>query len=218
MRFLVTAGPTREPIDPIRYLSNRSSGKMGYAIAEAAIDAGHKVVLISGPVDVDPPRGAELTSVLTSDDMFDAVHEHLHDCDVLVMCAAIADYKPKQVSKTKIKKRDANLSLELIPTRDILASLPKEDRNYVVVGFAAETENVEESARKKLEEKNCDVIVANDVSHPDFGMESDENEVTMLFRDGKMKKIARSPKKIVARELLKVFANVCEKRLTKKIS
>ncbi len=218
MRFLVTAGPTREPIDPIRYLSNRSSGKMGYAIAEAAIDAGHKVVLISGPVDVDPPRGAELTSVLTSDDMFDAVHEHLHDCDVLVMCAAVADYKPKQVSKTKIKKRDANLSLELIPTRDILASLPKEDRNYVVVGFAAETENVEARARKKLEEKNCDVIVANDVSHADFGMESDENEVTMLFRDGKIKKISRSPKKIVARELLKVFANVCEKRLTKKIS
>ncbi len=218
MRFLVTAGPTREPIDPIRYLSNRSSGKMGYAIAEAAINAGHDVVLISGPVDVDPPRGAELTSVLTSDDMFDAVHEHLHDCDVLVMCAAVADYKPKQLSKTKIKKRDADLSLELIPTRDILASLPKEDRNYVVVGFAAETENVEARARKKLEEKNCDVIVANDVSHPDFGMESDENEVTMLFRDGKMKKIARSPKKIVARELLKVFANVCEKRLTKKIS
>jgi len=218
VRFLVTAGPTREPIDPIRYLSNRSSGKMGYAIAEAAINAGHDVVLISGPVDVDPPRGAELTSVLTSDDMFDAVHEHLHDCDVLVMCAAVADYKPKQLSKTKIKKRDADLSLELIPTRDILASLPKEDRNYVVVGFAAETENVEARARKKLEEKNCDVIVANDVSHPDFGMESDENEVTMLFRDGKMKKIARSPKKIVARELLKVFANVCEKRLTKKIS
>ena len=218
MRFLVTAGPTREPIDPIRYLSNRSSGKMGYAIAEAAINAGHDVVLISGPVDVDPPRGAELTSVLTSDDMFDAVHEHLHDCDVLVMCAAVADYKPKQLSKTKIKKRDADLSLELIPTRDILASLPKEDRNYVVVGFAAETENVEARARKKLEEKNCDVIVANDVSHPDFGMESDENEVTMLFRDGKMKKIARAPKKIVARELLKVFANVCEKRLTKKIA
>ncbi|HXL24375.1 MAG TPA: phosphopantothenoylcysteine decarboxylase [Chthoniobacterales bacterium] len=218
MRFLVTAGPTREPIDPIRYLSNRSSGKMGYAIAEAAINAGHDVVLISGPVDVDPPRGAELTSVLTSDDMFDAVHEHLHDCDVLVMCAAVADYKPKQLSKTKIKKRDADLSLELIPTRDILASLPKEDRNYVVVGFAAETENVEARARKKLEEKNCDVIVANDVSHPDFGMESDENEVTMLFRDGKIKKIARSPKKIVARELLKVFANVCEKRLTKKIA
>ncbi len=218
MRFLVTAGPTREPIDPVRYLSNRSSGKMGYAIAEAAIEAGHDVVLISGPVDVDPPRGAELTSVLTSDDMFDAVHEHLPDCDVLVMCAAVADYKPKQVSRAKMKKRGDNLSLELIPTRDILASLPKEDRNYVVVGFAAETENVEANARKKLQHKNCDVVVANDVSRADFGMESDENEVTILFHSGEIKKISRAPKTIVARQLVKIFANVCEKRLTKKIA
>ena len=218
MRFLVTAGPTREPIDPVRYLSNRSSGKMGYAIAEAAIEGGHDVVLISGPVAIDPPRGAELTSVLTSDDMFDAVHEHLHDCDVLVMCAAVADYKPKQVSRAKIKKRGDNLSLELIPTRDILASLPKKDRNYVVVGFAAETENVEANARKKLQEKNCDIVAANDVSRADFGMESDENEVTILFHSGEIKKISRAPKTIVARQLVKIFANVCEKRLTKKIA
>jgi phosphopantothenoylcysteine decarboxylase/phosphopantothenate--cysteine ligase len=218
VRFLVTAGPTREPIDPVRYLSNRSSGKMGYAIAEAAIEAGHDVVLISGPVDVDPPRGAELVSVSTSDQMFDAVHEHLHGCDVLVMCAAVADYKPKQVSKTKIKKRDATLSLELVPTRDILASLPKQDRQYVVVGFAAETENVEANARKKLQEKNCDVVVANDVSRADSGMESDQNEVTILFRDGEIKRKSRAPKKIVARELIKIFENVCEKRLTKKIA
>jgi len=218
VRFLVTAGPTREPIDPVRYLSNRSSGKMGYAIAEAAIEGGHDVVLISGPVDVDPPRGAELTSALTSDDMFDAVHEHLHDCDVLVMCAAVADYKPKQVSRAKIKKRGDNLSLELIPTRDTLASLPKEDRNYVVVGFAAETENVEANARKKIQEKNCDIVAANDVSRADFGMESDENEVTILFHSGEIKKISRAPKTIVARQLVKIFANVCEKRLTKKIA
>ena len=191
---------------------------MGYAIAEAAIEGGHDVVLISGPVAIDPPRGAELTSVLTSDDMFDAVHEHLPDCDVLVMCAAVADYKPKQVSRAKIKKRGDNLSLELIPTRDILASLPKKDRNYVVVGFAAETENVEANARKKLQEKNCDVIVANDVSRTDFGMESDENEVTILFYSGEIKKNSRAPKTIVARQLVKIFANVCEKRLTKKIA
>jgi phosphopantothenoylcysteine decarboxylase/phosphopantothenate--cysteine ligase len=218
VRFLVTAGPTREPIDPVRYLSNRSSGKMGYAIAEAAIEAGHDVVLISGPVDVDPPRGAELVSVSTSDQMFDAVHEHLHGCDVLVMCAAVADYKPKQVSKTKIKKRDATLSLELVPTRDILASLPKQDRQYVVVGFAAETENIEANARKKLQEKNCDVVVANDVSRADSGMESDQNEVTILFRDGEIKRKSRAPKKVVARVLIKIFENVCEKRLTKKIA
>ena len=218
MRFLITAGPTREPIDPVRYLSNRSSGKMGYAIAEAAIDAGHEVILLSGPVNLDPPRDTELVSVSTSDEMFDAVHAHLKDRDVLVMCAAVADYKPKQVSKTKIKKRDANLSLELTPTHDILASLPKQDRQYLVVGFAAETENVEANARNKLQKKNCDIIVANDVSCADSGMESNANEVTILFRDGEMKKISRAPKKIVARELIKIFENVCEKRLTKKIA
>jgi phosphopantothenoylcysteine decarboxylase / phosphopantothenate---cysteine ligase len=216
VRFLITAGPTREPIDPVRYLSNRSSGKMGYAIADAAIDAGHEVILISGPVNVDPPRGAEVVSVSTSDEMFDAVHERVRECDALVMCAAVADYKPAKACTHKIKKRDATLSLELIPTRDILASLSKEDRQFVVVGFAAETENVEANARKKLQEKNCDIVVANDVSHTDSGMESDENEVIVLLRDGEMKKISRAPKKIVARELIKIIVNVCEKRLTKK--
>ena len=218
MRFLITAGPTREPIDPVRYLSNRSSGKMGYAIAEAAIEAGHEVVLISGPVDVARPRGAAVIPVSTSDQMLAAVRQHTSRCDILVMCAAVADYKPATVSKTKIKKRDANLSLELVPTRDILASLPKEDRQYLVVGFAAETENVEANARKKLQEKNCDIVVANDVSRADSGLESDENEVTILFRGGEKKIISRAPKKIVARELIKIFENVCEKRLTKKIA
>jgi len=216
VRFLITAGPTREPIDPVRYLSNRSSGRMGYAIAEAAIEAGHKVVLISGPVNLDPPHGAQLVSISTGDEIFDAVYERVRECDVLVMCAAVVDYKPKQVSKNKIKKRDANLSLELVPTRDILASLPKGDRHYVVVGFAAETENLEANAQRKLQEKNCDVVVANDVSRADSGMESDENEVTILFRDDEKKTISRAPKKILARELIKIFANVCEKRLTKK--
>jgi phosphopantothenoylcysteine decarboxylase/phosphopantothenate--cysteine ligase len=218
VRFLITAGPTREPIDPVRYLSNRSSGKMGYAMAEAAIDAGHEVILISGPVNLDPPRGAELVSVSTGDEMFDAVHERVRDYDVLVMCAAVADYKPRGFSKTKIKKRDTNLSLDLIPTRDILASFPKQDRQFVVVGFAAETENVEANARQKLEQKNCDIVVANDVSRADSGMESDQNEVTILLRDGEIRKISRAPKKIVARELIKIFENVCEKRLTKKIA
>ena len=217
MRFLITAGPTREPIDPVRYLSNRSSGKMGYAIAEAAVEAGHEVILISGPVDVDRPRGVAVISVSTSDQMFAAVGQHTSRCDILVMCAAVADYKPATVSKNKIKKRGENISLELIPTRDILASLPK-DRQYAVVGFAAETENVEANARKKLQEKNCDVVVANDVSRTDSGMESDDNEVEIFFRDGEMKTISRASKKIVARELIKIFENVCEKRLTKKIA
>ncbi|HEV3394187.1 MAG TPA: phosphopantothenoylcysteine decarboxylase [Chthoniobacterales bacterium] len=212
MRFLITAGPTREPIDPVRYISNRSSGKMGYAIAEAAIEAGHEVVLISGPVDVDRPRGVAVIPISTSDEMFDAVRRHTSRCDILVMCAAVADYKSAKVAKNKIKKRGENISLELVPTRDILASLPK-DRQYLVVGFAAETENVENNAQKKLREKNCDIVVANDAR---IGMESDENEVTILFRDGEMKRISRDSKRIISRDLVKVFENYFEKRLTKK--
>ena len=216
MRFLITAGPTREPIDPVRYISNRSSGKMGYAIAEAAIEAGHEVVLISGPVAVDRPRGAAVIPVSTSDQMLEAVQRHVRNCDTLVMCAAVADYKPAKVSKNKIKKRSENVSLELVPTRDILSSLPK-DRQYLVVGFAAETENVEANAQKKLREKNCDIVVANDVSGADSGMESDQNEVEILFRDGETKTISRASKKIISRDLVKYFENYFEKRLTKKI-
>jgi phosphopantothenoylcysteine decarboxylase / phosphopantothenate---cysteine ligase len=212
VRFLITAGPTREPIDPVRYFSNRSSGKMGYAIAEAAIEAGHEVVLISGPVHIDRPRGVAVIPVLTSDEMFAAVRQHISGCDILVMCAAVADYKPAKVSKNKIKKRGDKISLELLPTRDILASLPK-DRKYFVVGFAAETENIEANARKKLQEKNCDVIVANDAR---IGMESDENEIEIFVRNGETKKISRAPKKIVARELTKFFEKTFGKRLTKK--
>jgi len=207
VRFLITAGPTREPIDPVRYLSNRSSGKMGYAIAEAALEAGHGVVLISGPVNLDPPRGAHFISILTSDEMYNAVHRGVRDCDALVMCAAVADYKPQKFLTTKVKKRDENLSLELVPTRDILGSLQNKDRHLLVVGFAAETNDLEANAQKKLHSKHCDIIVANDVSSSDSGMESDENEVTILFRNGETKKISRAPKKIIARELVKIFTN-----------
>jgi len=217
VRFLITAGPTREPIDPVRYLSNRSSGKMGYAIAEAALDAGHDAVLISGPVDIDSPHGTKLICVSTSDEMFEAVHRYARFCDVVVMCAAVVDYKPAEVSPNKIKKRDQRFSLELIPTRDILASLAKQDRQFLLVGFAAETEDVEDNARKKLRDKSCDLIVANNVSDARSGMESDENEVTVLFPSGEKKEILRAPKKIIARELVKIFSNTREKCLTKKV-
>jgi phosphopantothenoylcysteine decarboxylase/phosphopantothenate--cysteine ligase len=217
VRFVVTAGPTREPLDPIRYLSNRSSGKMGYAIAQAAIEAGHEVVLISGPVNIDAPKGVTSVAVSTSDEMHDAVHRHLAGADVMVMCAAVADYKPAIVSEQKIKKHREPLSLDLVPTRDILASLGKEDRQFLLVGFAAETNELEENAQKKLREKNCDIIVANDVSAADSGMERDENEVTILFRNHEKRKISRAPKKIIARELVKIFSNIREKRLTKKM-
>jgi phosphopantothenoylcysteine decarboxylase / phosphopantothenate---cysteine ligase len=218
VRFLVTAGPTREPIDPVRYLSNRSSGKMGYAIAEAAIEAGHQVVLISGPVQLEPPQGAKVVSVLTADEMHNLVHTCLAGSDVVVMCAAVADYKPAKTAAQKIKKANATLTLDLIPTIDILVSLGEMDRDFLLVGFAAETNNVEQSARKKLREKNCDIIIANDVSHEKFGMESDENEITILFRTGETRKIPRASKKILARELVKIFSKTRQKRLTKKMS
>ena len=190
---------------------------MGYAIAEAAIEAGHDVVLISGPVHVDLPRGAKLISVSSSDEMFAAVHREVLDCDICVMCAAVADYKPATVSAQKIKKKDAVMSLDLIATRDILASLGAQDRQFLLVGFAAETNNVEENAQNKLRAKNCDVIVANDVSRADSGMESDENEVTVFFRSGEKQKIPRAPKTNIARELVKIFLNMREKCLTKNL-
>jgi phosphopantothenoylcysteine decarboxylase / phosphopantothenate---cysteine ligase len=213
--FLITAGPTREPIDPVRYISNRSSGKMGYAIAAAALDAGHNVILISGPVNLEPPRGAKIISVSTSEEMFEAVQRYADESNICVLCAAVADYKPAQVSPIKIKKRADGLSLELLPTRDILESLGRQrGRKFLLVGFAAETDHLEANAAKKLRQKNCDVIVANNAH---IGMETDENELLILFRDGEKKKISRAPKQILARELIKIFLNSQQKRLTKKM-
>jgi phosphopantothenoylcysteine decarboxylase / phosphopantothenate---cysteine ligase len=216
VRFLITAGPTREPIDPVRYISNRSSGKMGYAIAEASLAAGHDVTLISGPVNLNPPPGARFVSILTSDQMYDAVHRHARECDVLVMCAAVADYKPREVSPTKIKKRDEQFAFHLMPTRDILASLARKDRQFLLVGFAAETNDIEENAQQKLRAKNCDIVVANDVSSADSGIESDDNEVTIFFCNGEKEKILRTSKKIIAHKLVKKFVEFARKMFDKK--
>jgi phosphopantothenoylcysteine decarboxylase / phosphopantothenate---cysteine ligase len=216
VRFVVTAGPTREPIDPVRFLSNRSSGKMGYAIAEAAIEAGHEVVLISGPVNLRAPENARVISITTSDEMHEAVRAAVRECDVLVMCAAVADYKPAKYSAQKLKKNAKSLSLDLVRTRDILTAIGKQKHSFLLVGFAAETENVAANAQNKLREKNCDIIIANDVSTNEYGMESAENEVTIFFRTGETKKISRAPKKNIARELVKIISNTREKSLTKK--
>jgi phosphopantothenoylcysteine decarboxylase / phosphopantothenate---cysteine ligase len=213
--FLITAGPTREPIDPVRYISNRSSGKMGYAIAEAVLAAGHDVILISGPVNLERPRKSKFISVSTSDEMFEAVHQHAEESDVCVLCAAVADYKPARVSPTKIKKHANRISIELVSTRDALQSLGRKcARKFLLVGFAAETDHLETNATRKLREKNCDIIVANDAR---IAMETDENELLILFRDGQMKRISRAPKKILARELVKIFSNSQQKGLTKKM-
>jgi phosphopantothenoylcysteine decarboxylase / phosphopantothenate---cysteine ligase len=216
VKFVVTAGPTREAIDPVRFISNRSSGKMGYAIAEAALASGHQVKLISGPANLSPSKKVHFVSITTSDELHREVHRAVPDCDVLVMCAAVSDYKPATVAPRKMKKRNAPFALDLVPTRDILASLSKGGRSYFVVGFAAETHDLEKNARQKLRKKNCDMIVANDVSKADSGMESDENAVSIFFRNGDSRKISRASKKIIARELVKIISKMLEKCLTKK--
>lgn len=216
MKIVVTAGPTREPIDPVRFISNRSSGKMGYAIAEAAIDDGHDVTLISGPVGLTPPNATTFVRITTGDELLRAVREAVIDCDVLVMCAAVADYKPVEVAAQKIKKMRERFSLALEPTVDVLAAIAQPPRDFFVVGFAAETHDVAANAEKKLRAKNCDMIIANDVSRSDSGIDADENEVVIFSRDAEPQRIARAQKKIIARELMKIICERAKKVLTKK--
>ena len=189
---------------------------MGYAIAQAAQEAGHDVTLISGPAAIAPPSNVEVVPIVSSDELFDAVHERARTCDVLVMCAAVSDYKPANFSTQKLEKHRDAFALELVATRDILASLPTNDRAYLVIGFAAQTQALEKNALRKLREKNCDAIVANDVSRSDSGMESDQNEVTIFFCDGERKTIPRAPKITIARELMKIISELHQKSLTKK--
>ena len=216
MKFVVTAGPTREPLDPIRFLSNRSSGKMGYAIAAAALEERHEVTLISGPVALAAPLGARLVRVTTGEEMFAATSAELARCEVLVMCAAVCDYKPAQYSEEKMPKQREPFSLALVPTRDILASLTSMPHDYFVVGFASETQELRANAARKLLAKNCDLLVANDVSRADVGMETDENELVIFFKNGEEKKLPRAKKIQLARALLKIILEEREKCLTKK--
>lgn len=188
---------------------------MGYAIAGAAREAGHEVTLITGPATIELPDDVDVVPISTSDELFEAVHKHVRHCDVLVMCAAVSDYKPANFSTQKLEKQRDAFTLALIATRDILASLPTNDRAYLVIGFAAQTHDLEQNALRKLREKNCDAIVANDVSRSDSGMESDDNEVTIFFRDGERQTVSRAPKITIARELMKIISDLHEKSLTK---
>jgi phosphopantothenoylcysteine decarboxylase/phosphopantothenate--cysteine ligase len=176
---LVTAGPTREKIDPVRYLTNRSSGRMGYAIAEAALRRGARVLLVSGPVAIAAPGGAELTAVETAEEMLAAVLQLLPESTVVIKTAAVADFRPKEAAAQKIKRKGAT-TLELEPTTDILAEVTRRKTTQLVIGFAAETENVLENARKKLASKALDAIVVNDVSREGIGFDSDRNAVTII--------------------------------------
>lgn len=204
MKVLITAGPTHEPIDPVRYIANRSSGKMGYALADAAIAAGHAVTLISGPVALKRPPGLrKFVAVNTADEMYDAVHANVAKIDLAILCAAVADFKMRSIEPRKIKKDGrSKMTLELVATRDILASLRDRAKKFLVVGFAAETDNAIENARKKMREKNCDAIVCNDVSRMDAGFASDHNEVTILFCDDRVIKIPRATKSIIAARVI----------------
>jgi phosphopantothenoylcysteine decarboxylase/phosphopantothenate--cysteine ligase len=176
---LITAGSTQEPLDPVRYLSNRSSGKMGYALAEAASSRGARVVLVSGPVALGAPKGVEMVHVQTAAEMRRAVMEHLEESTIIVKAAAVADYHRTNPPQQKVKKTAARLSLELDPTPDILAEVGRKKGDRLLVGFAAETEDLIEEARRKLSSKNCDMVVANLVAQAGIGFESDENEVTL---------------------------------------
>ena len=176
---LITAGPTREPIDPVRYIGNRSSGRMGYALAEAALRRGARVLLVTGPTALKPPGAAEVVAVETAEEMRQAVLARMNDATIIIKAAAVADYTPRQRSQQKIKRRGA-MSLELEPTTDILKEVASSRGSQIVVGFAAETENVLENARKKLAAKAVDAIVVNDVSRKGIGMDSERNAVTII--------------------------------------
>jgi phosphopantothenoylcysteine decarboxylase/phosphopantothenate--cysteine ligase len=182
--ILITAGPTQEPIDPVRYISNRSSGKMGYALAAEAARRGAHVTLISGPVDLTPSRGVEVVRVRTAKEMYDSVMAHLEQATIIIKSAAVADYYLSEVPRQKIKKTAMRLSLDLEPTPDILAAVGEKKGDRLLIGFAAETQNLVEEARRKMISKKCDMVVANLVNQEGLGFESDRNEVEILTRAG----------------------------------
>src|SRR5579863_7008326 len=199
--ILITAGPTQEPLDPVRYLSNRSSGKMGYALAEAAAERGARVILVSGPVTLAAPARVELIPVRTAVEMRQAVMDHLEQATMVIKAAAVADYHRANPPQQKVKKTATRLSLELDPTPDILAEVGRKKGDRLLVGFAAETENLIEEARRKMQSKNCDMVVANLVSQPGIGFESDENEVTLVLRTGETIPVERASKNIIAHRI-----------------
>ena len=200
--ILLTAGPTQEPIDGVRYLSNRSSGKMGYALAEEAAARGARVVLISGPVHLTAPRGVTVAQVRTALEMRQAVMDHLGEATIVIKAAAVADYHIPHPPAHKMKKTAARLSLELEPTPDILAELGAKKGDRLLIGFAAETDNMVAEARRKLREKNCDMIVGNVVSQAGTGFDSDENEVVLVTRAGETIPVERAAKRVIAARIL----------------
>jgi phosphopantothenoylcysteine decarboxylase/phosphopantothenate--cysteine ligase len=199
---LVTAGPTCEDIDPVRYLTNRSSGKMGYQLAQAAQQRGARTLLVSGPTNLDPPTGVEFIAVRSTEQMREHVLKHLAEASIIIKTAAVSDFRPKASAGQKIKKDGQPLVLELVPNPDILKEVGTKKEGRILVGFAAETESVLQNGQKKLKEKLLDLLVANDVSQTGAGFDSDTNIVTILTRDGHQLQLDKRPKAEVAHEIL----------------
>ena len=204
MRIVISAGPTREAIDPVRFITNRSTGKMGYAIARAAVKMNLQTVLVSGPVNLTAPEGVEFVPVESAAEMAEAMKKAAADADIIVMAAAVADYRPKQYSTSKVKKSDGDMCIELERTEDILLSLGKNKKpGQILVGFAAETDDLLQNAQGKLERKNLDYIAANIVGVPGRGFGADNNAITLLSRNGSRTEFALQSKEALAESLLK---------------
>jgi len=210
-KVVITAGPTREAIDPVRYISNHSSGKMGYALAQAAVEAGAHTVLISGPTQLAAPERLEFVSVTTAEEMLHAAMDQAASCDLFIAAAAVADYRPAQVAAQKIKKTDETLTLALVKNPDIVASVAALKSKPMVVGFAAESENLIAHAQQKLLRKNLDLIIANDISAEGIGFNSDNNAVTVIDKE-QLVSISPRSKQQLARELIRLIAEKLNKQ------
>lgn len=208
-KVLISAGPTIAPIDPVRYITNRSTGKMGYAIAEEARERGAEVVLVSGPTNLNPPKNVKIINIKTNEEMKNEILQYFEWADIVVKSAAVADYKPKEYSKEKIKKGDGDLNLCLTRDNDILKSLGEIKKHQILVGFAAESNNVLENANKKLKNKNLDFIVANDITSSDTGFGSEDNKVIILSKNDEKVELEKMSKKEVASN---IFDMILEKR------
>lgn len=209
MNILITAGPTREPLDPVRFISNRSTGKMGFALAQAAVAAGHQVVLIAGPVQLPTPEGVTRVDIETALDMLAAVESNLPNADVFISCAAVADWRPETYSPVKLKKAGMNGVITLTRNPDILKTVRPLKGSRTFVGFAAETGEPDVEAARKLREKGLDFIVANDVTAPGAGFATDTNQVTLIFPDGQRKVLPLASKYDVA---VQIIAHVAQLR------
>jgi phosphopantothenoylcysteine decarboxylase/phosphopantothenate--cysteine ligase len=208
-KILITAGPTREAIDPVRYISNRSSGKMGFAMAQAAAAAGAEVTLIAGPVHLATPQGVQRINVLTAEEMQQQAMAHIQSQHIFIGCAAVADYRVAKISEKKIASKQAQMDLSLVPNPDIIATLAQQVPRPFIVGFAAQTEQLLTNARKKLQSKNLDMIIANDVSQRDIGFDSEANAVTVLWGE-QQQALAKTSKQNLAYQLIQMIKQVYE--------